>query len=73
MFLQWLDCVHQILKQFPTSFQFNEHLLVRIVLFPIIIHMLSFDIVSLIFEYLFCFFAFLMICSQAIASIDFLT
>ena len=63
MFLQWLDCVHQILKQFPTSFQFNEHLLVCIVLFPLINHILSFDIASFIFEYYFflLFIAFVMI------------
>ncbi|XP_033119370.1 myotubularin-related protein 4-like isoform X2 [Anneissia japonica] len=31
VFLQWLDCVHQILKQFPTAFQFNETFLVKLV------------------------------------------
>ena len=28
VFLQWLDCVHQLLRQFPCSFQFNETFLV---------------------------------------------
>ena len=30
IFLQWLDCVHQIMIQFPTSFQFNLNFLVII-------------------------------------------
>lgn len=30
VFLQWLDCIHQLLNQFPTAFEFNEHFLVRI-------------------------------------------
>lgn len=28
VFLQWIDCVHQILVQYPTVFQFNEAYLV---------------------------------------------
>ncbi|KAK1787898.1 hypothetical protein P4O66_016372, partial [Electrophorus voltai] len=28
VFLQWLDCVHQLQRQFPCSFQFNEAFLV---------------------------------------------
>ena len=28
VFLQWLDCVWQLTKQFPTSFEFNEFLLI---------------------------------------------
>ena len=31
VFLQWLDCVHQLVKQFPTAFEFNEHLLVSLI------------------------------------------
>lgn len=33
VFLQWIDCVHQLLKQFPCSFEFNLHFLVK-KLFP---------------------------------------
>ena len=29
VFLQWLDCVHQLTRQFPCSFEFNESFLVR--------------------------------------------
>jgi myotubularin-related protein 3/4 len=29
VFLQWLDCVYQIIKQFPSAFQFNELFLVN--------------------------------------------
>ena len=28
VFLQWLDCVHQLIRQFPCEFQFNEAFLV---------------------------------------------
>ena len=28
VFLQWIDCVHQIVKQFPSAFEFNMQLLV---------------------------------------------
>ena len=30
IFLQWLDCVHQLIDQFPTAFEFTELLLVFI-------------------------------------------
>ena len=30
VFLQWLDCVHQLLHQFPCDFQFNHNFLVHI-------------------------------------------
>ncbi len=29
VFLQWIDCVHQLVQQFPCSFEFNLHYLVR--------------------------------------------
>ena len=29
VFLQWLDCIHQLIRQFPCDFQFNELFLVR--------------------------------------------
>ncbi|XP_046694918.1 myotubularin-related protein 4 isoform X4 [Silurus meridionalis] len=31
VFLQWLDCVHQLLKQFPCLFEFTEAFLVKLV------------------------------------------
>ncbi|XP_078786489.1 phosphatidylinositol-3,5-bisphosphate 3-phosphatase MTMR4 isoform X4 [Oryzias latipes] len=31
VFLQWLDCVHQLLKQFPCLFEYNEAFLVKLV------------------------------------------
>ncbi|KAE8634055.1 hypothetical protein XENTR_v10002189 [Xenopus tropicalis] len=31
VFLQWLDCVHQLQRQFPCSFEFNEGFLVKLV------------------------------------------
>ena len=33
IFLQWLDCVYQLLRQHPCDFQFNENFLVRICLY----------------------------------------
>ncbi|GFY37468.1 myotubularin-related protein 3 [Trichonephila inaurata madagascariensis] len=32
VFLQWLDCIYQLLKQFPCHFEFNEQYLARLVL-----------------------------------------
>ncbi|XP_043571756.1 myotubularin-related protein 3 isoform X6 [Chiloscyllium plagiosum] len=31
VFLQWLDCVHQLQRQFPCSFEFNEAFLAKLV------------------------------------------
>ncbi|XP_062570524.1 myotubularin-related protein 4-like [Saccostrea cucullata] len=31
VFLQWLDCVYQLYKQFPCAFQFNEAYLIKLV------------------------------------------
>ncbi|CAB1319631.1 unnamed protein product [Coregonus sp. 'balchen'] len=31
VFLQWLDCVHQLQRQFPCSFEFNDAFLVKMV------------------------------------------
>ncbi|XP_063963079.1 myotubularin-related protein 4-like isoform X1 [Lytechinus pictus] len=31
VFLQWLDCIHQLLRQYPTAFEFNETFLVKLV------------------------------------------
>ena len=28
VFLQWLDCVHQLTRQYPCDFEFNENFLV---------------------------------------------
>ncbi|XP_071848456.1 phosphatidylinositol-3,5-bisphosphate 3-phosphatase MTMR3-like [Apostichopus japonicus] len=30
VFLQWLDCLHQLIKQFPTAFEFNETFLIKL-------------------------------------------
>ena len=32
VFLQWLDCIHQLIQQFPTAFQFNEAWLVSMMM-----------------------------------------
>ena len=28
VFLQWLDCIHQLTRQYPCDFEFNENFLV---------------------------------------------
>lgn len=37
VFLQWLDCIHQLLKQFPCLFEFTEAFLVRVLCTDLII------------------------------------
>lgn len=34
VFLQWLDCVHQLQRHFPCAFEFNEIFLVGTLCFP---------------------------------------
>lgn len=30
VFVQWVDCVWQLMHQFPAAFEFNEHFLVTL-------------------------------------------
>lgn len=32
VFLQWLDCVYQVVRQYPAAFEFNEHFLLKLCL-----------------------------------------
>ena len=31
VFLQWLDCVHNLMEQFPCAFEFSKRYLVKVV------------------------------------------
>lgn len=44
VFLQWLDCVHQLTRQFPCSFEFNETFLVRLNLQLLVNTLLSLEL-----------------------------
>lgn len=31
IFVQWIDCVYQLIAQFPTAFEFNEHFIITLI------------------------------------------
>lgn len=48
VFLQWLDCLHQLINQFPTAFEFNLTFLVRALKYCTSYHL--YHIITLLFN-----------------------
>ena len=57
VFLQWLDCVHQLTRQFPCSFEFNETFLVRLNLQFLVNTLLSLELCPVLKFFQSCYFA----------------